>query len=206
MQLRISSQKLTGALCALVLAIGLAFAFSAAAPQDAFASTNSKAHAAYKRLLPKCVEKYDAVSQGSLPYAVVDLDGNGVDELIIEPGWGYCTQVVYTYTNGRVVKAREFGHCWFDLRYWRATDVVYAESGHQGVITKAYFKMTSTGKLKAVAWSVNTEYLKSNGELGWKHQYYVKGKKVSKTTCASYVKKLKKGTVRKAYRNRIYSW
>ena len=163
---------------------------------DAMSAKNKKAHKAYVNQLKKDKKNYCsgpfAVNK-KLPYVYRDLDGDKIDELITCPGYGYCTQIIYGYQNGKVKELARVGQGYF-TSYYPKTKVLYvAESGNQGNYYETYYKMID-GKYQTVA-EREAAYFDKKGNWRKKpvYTYYVNGKKVSKAKYERYVKTLKKG-------------
>lgn len=83
---------------------------------QAASSKNKKAHKAYQKQLKKDKKKYRSGKE-KLKYAYKDLNGDGIDELITEPDFGACSQIIYTYKGGKVKKLIEVGQGEFTQYY-----------------------------------------------------------------------------------------
>ena len=145
---------------------------------------NSKAHAAYKKKLKSLCNKYE---QSSVYYQFVDLNRDGVDEMIVS--W---FPEIYTYSNGkvkRVDKARAGSNSYSIAP--KAKVFCRIEFDHCGSATYRYFKWN--GKKFAHVATLYT-HDKNDTYLNVKSHYWVKGKgSVSKKVATKYVKKILKG-------------
>lgn len=165
---------------------------------SAATNKNKKAHTAFKRELPKLKKEYGGL-YGGLAYAYVDVDGDGIDELIIEPGYGYYFQGIYKYRSGRVKRVCAIGQGPFK-RYYPKKKIVFSQkTGHMGVLTDNYFKW-SNGTYKIVA-SVVRIYSGDYGQAPDTVTYLINNKKTTKKKYQSYTKKLLKGDKGKAFSN-----
>lgn len=165
---------------------------------QAASSKNKKAHKAYQKQLKKDKKKYRSGKE-KLKYAYKDLNGDGIDELITEPDFGYCSQIIYTYKGGKVKKLIEVGQGEF-TQYYKKNRVLHYYGSHMSNSHDEYYKFQNN-KYKCVAhkdvefdWNMETE------EEIYTTSYYVKGKKVDKKVYTSYIKKLTKGDKAKSFR------
>lgn len=147
-----------------------------------------------------------------VPYAFIDFDNDKVDELIVNVGAGYCSQIIYDYHNGKVYEACGISQGDF-TSYYKKAKVIYCDgSGHMGTYYRAYWKWKNGIYEKVAERCEQTETVNKKGEpvLLKKpiYTYYIKekgsseagvarwaarpDKKVSKKTYQKYVKKLKK--------------
>ncbi len=157
---------------------------------DISAATNKNAHTAFKKELPKLEKKYGGIL-GGLAYAYKDVDGDNIDELIIEPGYGYYFQGIYKYKKGRVVQVCAIGQGPFK-KYYPQKKVIYSKkTGHMGVLVDHYFKW-SNGTYKIVA-SVQRTYSGDYDKAPDTVEYFINNKKTTKKRYQSYTKKLIKG-------------
>lgn len=183
----------------MLIVIVFALCITAAPIQtQAASSKNKKAHKAYLKQIKKDKKKYRSGKE-KLKYAYKDLNGDGIDELITEPEYGYCSQIIYTYKGGKVKKLVEVGQGEF-MKYYKKNKVLYYYGGHGGSEYDEYYKLQNN-KYKCVAhkdvefdWNMETE------EEIYTTSYYVKGKKVDKKVYTSYIKKLTKGDKAKSFR------
>ena len=158
------------------------------------ASKNSKAHAVFRTQIR--IDKY-RFNTFYLDYAYVDLDNDKVDELITYPNYGYCTQIIYKYKNGRAVKILETGQGTFTSYYKRKRVIFMKDYGHMGTLMDIYYKYKG-GRYVNVA-SVQKYYgSRSYDQAPLTRTYYIGQRKVSYSKYAAYVRKLIKGdTVKK---------
>lgn len=165
---------------------------------DVSAGTNmdKKAHTAFRKALPKLEKEYGGL-MGGLAYAFVDVDGDDIDELIIEPGYGYYYQGVYRYRHGRVKRVCAIGQGPFK-RYYPKRKVIYSKkTGHMGTLMDHYFKW-SNGTYKIVAYAVRTysgDYDAAPDTIG----YYINNKKTTKRKYQSYTRRLIRGDKGKSF-------
>lgn len=152
---------------------------------------NQKAHQAFMKQIKEDKKNY-IYGDGQIKYLFIDLDGDEIDELITYPGYGFISQVVYDYKNGKVIEAGNLSHCEIQSFYVES-NVIYASGAQMGTAFDAYYKFKN-GKLSEIA--VKNEYWYDlNGNLLKKPTYdtYINEKKVSRTRFQKYVKTLTKG-------------
>lgn len=158
---------------------------------------NRKAHKAYLKQIKKDKKKYR--NGGKIKYAYKDLNGDGIDELITEPDFGACMQIIYTYRRGKVRKLVEVGQGEF-TKYYKKNKVLFYYGGHGDWEWDEYYKFQNN-KYKRVAYKeVAFDYNMETEEEIYTTSYYVKGKKVDKRVYTSYIKKLTKGDKAKSFR------
>lgn len=170
---------------------------------QAMSSANKKARKAFAKQLKKDKKEF-CIGSSKLDYAYVDVDGDKVDELIIYPGYGYCSQVIYDYRKGKVKEVCVASQGNF-TKYYKKNKVIYVKnSGHQGVLSDYYYKWKgSTYKLvasKTSYYGMNDIYYSGTPEVF----YSVNGKTVSAAKYRTYTKKLIKGA--KAYKFASIKW
>lgn len=151
---------------------------------------NKRAHAAFKKELPILNAEYGDF-MGYLAYAYKDVDGDHIDELIIEPGYGYYSQGIYKYKKGKITQVCAIGQGPFK-KYYPKKRVIYSEkTGHMGILRDNYFKW-SNGTYKLVASAVKT-YSGDYDAVPDTIEYYINNKKTTMKRYQSYTKKLIKG-------------
>lgn len=159
---------------------------------------NKKAHKAFKQELPKLAKKYGG-QLGGIAYAYRDVDGDDIDELIIEPGYGYYFQGIYKYKNGRVKRVCAIGQGPF-RRYYPKKKIIFSQkTGHMGILIDNYFKWNN-GTYKVVAYAVRT-YSGDYGKAPDTVEYFINNKKTTKKRYQSYTKKLIKGDKGRTFSN-----
>lgn len=166
----------------LTLTVMMSSIMTPATNTSAAKKDNVAAHKAYKIQLKSCAEEL-----GDLEYVYKDLNADGIDELIIYPGFGYWTESIYTYYNGNCEELLCLAQGDVE-KYYPGVDILQATYGHMGVYTTDYYKIQN-GKALCKASVVSTEVIK-NDKLKFKKTYYTNGKKVKKAKFDSYVKKL----------------
>ena len=126
-------------------------------------------------------------------YVYVDINGDHIDELITEPGYGYLTQAIYSYENRTVKTVAAVGQGTF-TKYYPKHKVIYIKnSGHMGYLCDYYYKQSKTGVYKLVA-QVGKDYgSRSYDSKPIKTTYYIGNKKTSKAKYSQYIKKMLKG-------------
>lgn len=107
------AMRLLIGIVALTLCVGMV------TPVQAASSKNAKAHKAYEKQIRKDQRKYCPGDDAYLYYTHKDLNGDGVDELITQPGLGYCSELVYTYKKGKVKRIGAFGNYWGISKYYK---------------------------------------------------------------------------------------
>ena len=87
-----------------VIAVLMAMVLLFISPSSAYAMSqqNTIAHQALKKQIIADKKKYCNWITPKIKYVYVDIDGDHVSELITEPGYGYLTQAIYDYQNGKV--------------------------------------------------------------------------------------------------------
>lgn len=123
------------------------------------------------------------------PYTYYDIDGNGIDELIIFGG--YYAYSIYSYQDGKVV-----GLAWnkygSNLKIYPDEGVVAWEGGHSDYYYKSHIKI-SDAKAEVVAeksWHIElTDHSQKVDEL----TYNVMDKKVKKKKYKEYISSLSDG-------------
>lgn len=167
-------------------------------PVQAAGAKNKKAHKAYQKQLKKDKKKYCSGKE-KLKYAYKDLNGDGVDELITEPGFGYLSQIIYTYKSGKVKKVVEAGQGEF-TKYYKKSKVLLYYGGHGDYESDEYYKFNGN-KYKRVAYKEDIfSYDNETDEETHTISYYVNGRNVDKSVYVAYVKKLIKGDNAKSFR------
>ena len=159
---------------------------------NAASTANAKAHAALKRQL-KADKQRSLYSDSKMRYAYADINGDHIDELITEPGYGYLTQAIYSYKNRTIKPVAAVGQGTF-TKYYPKHKVIYIKnSGHMGYLCDYYYKQSKTGVYKLVA-QVGKDYgSRSYDSKPIKTTYYIGNKKTSKAKYSQYIKKMLKG-------------
>lgn len=182
-----NKKKISYILCFLVV---FSVIFITGTNVSAATNMNKKAHTAFKKELRSLKAEYGDL-KGYLAYAYKDVDGDNIDELIIEPGYGYYFQGIYKYKNGRVTRVCAIGQGPFK-KYYPQKKVIYSKkTGHMGVLVDDYFKW-SNGAYKVVA-SVQRTYSGDYDAAPDTVEYFINNKKTTKKSYQSYTKKLIKG-------------
>ena len=156
------------------------------------ARKNAIAREAYLKALTsgKLVDDWNPWSC-TVQYAFYDIDGDGIDELIGYPGYGAWTYEIFTYLNGKIKPLVGEGQALETIEIFPATKVLaFVGFGHKGYTLDNYYTV-SGGKVALLA-----SMVKNTGLLSGEKQedYYIKGKKTTKTEYNKYVNTLKKGT------------
>lgn len=164
----------------------------------AITKENRTAHIELKKTLKKMKAQFcDDEFNKTLPYVFKDVDGDKIDELLIMPGFGYYTEGIFDYKNGKVVEAATVGQGEFTTFYTTNKVIYIHNSGHMGVLYDYYYKQnTKTNKYTCVAY-VEKEYAQDDYEYAKapvKVTYYKRDKVVTKTEYTKYVKALKKNS------------
>ena len=158
-----------------------------------YASTNSKADAAYK----KEIKKFSKTVKRTW-YKLVDITGDGVHEAIVsgkaKEGSGYILKI-YTYKNGKVKEL--FEHRGYGVEkivaYKKAKSFYYHKIGHG---SEAYvWHQLKNGKYQEVCGRGRAQM----GDTSWKYSTPQKG--ITKSEYKKLVNSLAKGSVK-----RIYPW
>ena len=116
--------------------------------------------------------------------------------MITYPGFGYCMEILYTYTNGKVKKLKELGQGDFE-KYYLKNKVLCSMWGHGDNFYTEYYKFQGS-KLVRKAYQKETISIKK-GKPVVTHKYYINKKKVSKSKYKAYIKKLTKGDKAKSF-------
>ena len=173
----------------LSLLLALVMLFTVPTPAYAMSARNKKAHKALTTQLKKDKRKY--CSYGKLKYVYADIDGDHVDELITVPGYGYLTQAIYDYQNGKVKTVAVVGQGTFTRFYRKNKIITIKNSGHMGVLYDYYMKYSSSShKYKIVAYAQKDYGNRSYDEKPISTTYHVNNKQTSKSKYQAYIKKL----------------
>lgn len=111
----------------------------------AMSSANKKAHKAFTTQLKKDKKQYRSFDRRKLEYAYADVDGDKVDELITSPGYGYCTQILYDYQNGKVRKMAVTSQGNFTAYYPKHKIILIENAGHMRYFGTYYLKYAKKG-------------------------------------------------------------
>lgn len=173
---------------------------------------NKKARKAYQKLLAK--KEFQRTKEKKFTYAVIDLDGNGIDELFIDSGGNCMANMyyqLYTFQKGKVKKL---------LEIYRVPFIVYEDGtlryymGHMDHIEDTYYKLKNGTLHKLMRlygfWPdsipkskrKNAEY---NGNMYWTIRKVGK-KQVSYDDCQKWIQKFqtKHKTIKvKYYKNTV---
>lgn len=174
--------------------IALALCVGTATPVQAASSKNAKAHKAYEKQIRKDQRKY--CPDEYLKYAYKDLNGDGVDELITYPGFGYCMEILYTYKNGNVKKLISVAQGEFE-KYYKKKKVLCYSGGHMDNYYEEYYKFKGSKLIKKAYMKESVELI--GDEPVASVRYHVNGKKTTKQKYKSYVKNLTKGDKAKRF-------
>lgn len=158
---------------------------------------NKKARKAYKAFLEK--KKFKRTKDKKFKYALIDLDNNGIDELLIDSGGAYMAvknNSLYTFKNGKVKKLLEV--CRVPFSVYEDGTLEYG-MGHMGSMEISYYKIQNGSVHKL---------LQMYGEMGYKNiskserknaefqdEFYwwskkIENKKVSYADCQEWIKNL----------------
>mgnify|MGYP004560085197 CR=1 FL=1 len=185
----------------LLLLITAMLVFCLPVSANAMSAANKKAHKAFGTQLKKDKKQFrNSFYNAKLKYAYADIDGDKVDELITEPGYGYCTQIIYDYQNGKVKQVAIASQGTFTTYYPKHKVIFIKKSGHMGYLADHYFKQSKkTYNLVAdVGYEYKTfDYSKKPSYT----TYAVNNKVVSKKTYTSYTKSLVKGEKGKSFKS-----
>ena len=166
---------------------------------NAKSAANTKAHKALNRQLKTDKRRYYSYRSSKMRYAYADINGDHIDELITEPGYGYLTQAIYAYKNNSVKKIASVGQGYF-TKYYPKHKVIYIKnSGHMGYLSDYYYKQTSNGTYKLVAQVGKYYGNRSYDSKPIRTTYYINDKKTTKAKYSKYVKKLVKGEKGKSF-------
>lgn len=174
--------------------IALALCIGMATPVQAASSKNAKAHKAYEKQIRKDQRKYCPGEY--LKYAYKDLNGDGINELITYPGFGYCMEILYTYKNGKAKKLISVGQGEFE-KYYKKKKVLCYGGGHMDHYYQEYYKFEGSKLIKKAYLEESVELI--GDEPVSEVRYYVNGKRTTKQKYKSYVKKLTKGDKAKRF-------
>ena len=173
----------------IVLALAMLFSFSV--PTYAMSKKNVKAHKALNIQLRKDKKRYCDNIRTKLKYAYTDIDGDGVDELITEPGYGVVTQIVYDYKKGHVTRSAVTSQGGFDKFYRKNRVIASKNTGHMDTYYDRYLKFNkNSNKYKVVAYAEKSYGVRNNKYQHLRTYYYVNDKRTNKSTYQAYVKKL----------------
>jgi len=170
--------------CAVITAALLLLCF----PVEAFAASNNDvAQKAYFNWIKKNAEVFDQ----EVPVAFLDINNDGIKEMIVYPGYGYDTYDVYTFYKGKVKRLVSVGQAYESIKIYPSTKTLYFSGGHMGYYNNTFYKVTSS---KATVVAKKTWQQDEGPKYNYK--YVVKGMKVSKAKYDKFVKSLKKGSAK----------
>lgn len=167
---------------------------------NAMSATNKKAHKAFTSQLKKDKKQFCSFSKSKLKYVYADIDGDKVDELITEPGYGYCSQIIYDYQNGKVKSVAVCSQGTFTTYYPKHKAIFIKKSGHMGYLSDFYLKFNG----KSYKWVATASYEYKTYDYSKrpsKTTYAVKSKAVSKKQYIAYTKKVVKGEKGKSFKS-----
>jgi len=156
----------------------------------ALSPENKAAHAAYESALKTNSGPLSILGPIKVPYAYYDIDGNGIDELIVYPGTGAGSYAVFTYAHGQIYRLIAVGQCFYDIHIYPKTHVAYFPNGHMGYYYDSYYQIEGA---KAVKVAEESE-VQIGSSLDTKNTYCVLGKQVNAETYEAYIKTLKQGS------------
>ena len=175
----------------LSLLLALVMLFTVPTPTYAMSAKNAKAHRTFAAQLKKDKKRYCNNFQPKLKYTFADIDGDHVDELITYPGYGYLSQVIYDYQNGKIKKVAIVSQGTFTRFYRKNKIITVKNSGHMGVLYDYYMKYSSSShKYKIVAYAQKDYGNRDYDEKPISTTYYVNNKQTSKSKYQAYIKKL----------------
>lgn len=155
-----------------------------------YASTNSKADAAYKKEVKKI-----AKTVKSTWYKFTDITGDGVHEAIIFGKENYGSGniwKIYTYKNSKAKLIFDGGEYGLDkIGVYKKTNSLYYHRAGHGFESYVYMQLKN-GKYEVVC-------AKSRSQNGGSWGYNDNKSSISKSTYNSLVKKLAKGKEKKLY-------
>lgn len=187
-------------------------AFTTAFAQPVFAgtsATNKKAVAAYKKILARKTFSWDryvpeANKTAKYLFACVDLNGDGIKELIIEnPVACYAAGYVkiFTYVNNRVKCVTTCS----GFQWYKKAKIIGIEDAHTGGFWGDYYKLDKNGELISKAsysGTIYKHYAKHvkhigkinvlNGYRGYYTSYQINGKETSYNNYKKQFKKITK--------------
>ena len=169
------------------------------------ASTNKKVVDAYRKILAKKTYSWDKYAPGANKtsnylFACVDLNGDGIKELIIEnPNACYAAGYVkiFTYVNNRVKCVTTCS----GFQWYKKAKIIGIEDAHTGAYWGDYYKLGKNGELLSKASYSGTDskyyarHVKHTGMVNGYKVYYtsyrINGKE---TSYSNYKKQFKKIT------------
>lgn len=189
-----------------VIAVTLVFLMiSAQTVSASTASTNKKAVDAYRKILAKKTYSWDKYAPGANKtsnylFACVDLNGDGIKELIIEnPNACYAAGYVkiFTYVNNRVKCVTTCS----GFQWYKKAKIIGIEDAHTGAYWGDYYKLGKNGELISKASYSGTDlkyyakHVKHTGTVNGYRVYYTSYRINGKATSYSnYKKQFKKIT------------
>lgn len=153
-------------------------------------SVNKEVRSAYLKQVKKDKKEYKSNNE-KISYAFKDLNGDGIDELITYPGYGFCTEIIYTYNKGKVKEIANVGQGDFS-KFYKKNKVLYCERGHMDVYNDEYYKFKGK-KLIRKAYRLEIVEWDNGANPVTTYEYYINDNNVSKDRYEKYVKKLTKG-------------
>lgn len=185
------SRKNTIGMLVICLFIALIQIFSGTQVK-AMTKTNQIAYRAYQSTLKKQKKRFcNEEFKEKLKYTYLDIDNDGIDELIIQPGYGYYSEGVFDYKNGKVSEVAIAGHGEFTKFYVGKKVIFISKSGLMGRLTDYYYKQSTKTNKYVLAAHLDRDYGNDYSYTKPKTiTYYVHKKKVTKAKYQSYVKQL----------------
>lgn len=156
-------------------------------------NANTRAHKALNRQLKADKRNYYSYRSSKMRYVYADINGDHIDELITEPGYGYLTQAIYAYKNNTVKNIANVGQGTFTKYYPKHKIIFIKNSGHMGYLCDYYYKQSGNGTYKLVAYVGRDYGNRSYNEKPIKTKYYVGGKQTTKAKYTKYTKSLING-------------
>lgn len=144
------SKKLISVLMAAAIILTFVILPAQSVSASSSTNTNKKAIAAYKRMLSKETYHWSSVDYenqtSKFSFACVDLNGDGVKELIVHNSSachasGYYK--IFAYVNNRVKCVKTCA----DVVWYKKAKVIGIDDAHTGFYTGVFYKLSKKGKL-----------------------------------------------------------
>ena len=155
------------------------------------ASKNAVAREAYFKALTNGKYMYDGSYM--MPHTFIDINGDGIDELITHPRFGGLIYEIFTFLNGKIKWLLDVGQPYSVIKIYPSTHVIaFVGAGHMGYYTDTYYKISSGKATEVALMEEEIDFLQEEIEVKWR-KYHVKGKETTKNEYNKYVKTLQKG-------------
>ena len=156
----------------------------------------TEAHAVSKATVTKAYRAFKRKNYPNANTKQVDLDKNGINELLVHDGYNYVAAYSYNRSTKKVVKlarvrpGKGYG---MSIRYNAKKHIFVLQSASTGGSDSKFYKVSGTKATLKATYRYRNNKRWSNGELTTNPTWYVMGKKVSSGTYANKLNAALKG-------------